>query len=70
MPGTLSNLATKQSYVGSTKTPAQRITNRNLGPLALRHQARYGTDVQRSINRKSPKRKGLLSRMAAEGYRA
>lgn len=69
MPVRLSNAPTKKSYIGSTKSRAQRLTNLHQGPLANRFQSRYGSDVERSINRKKPKRKGFLSKIASEGYR-
>lgn len=68
MPLTLPNAPAKVMY----KSPAQkRFLNKHHGMKARQWDYKYGSDVQRSVNKgSSPRRKGFLSRIASEGYRA
>lgn len=63
----LSNLPLKQGYLPAKKSKAQRLSNDSVA--VQRFTGRYGSDVARSTQKKGAKRKGLLSRLASEGYR-
>lgn len=77
MPASLSNQTNvlKPAYIGrprpaqvaAKKTPAQRLSNDSRA--VQRFTDRYGSDVARSTQKKSAKRKGFLSRLATGGYR-
>lgn len=62
-----STAAMKSRYLPAVKTATQRL---GTGPVAARRfDARYGSDVARSTQKKSAKRKGFLAQIASEGYR-
>lgn len=74
---TIPTSPTKLGYLGArgampgVRSPAQKAhlwANRPAG--ARRWALRYGSDVERGMAKgRSPRRKGLLSQIAREGYR-
>jgi hypothetical protein len=57
----------KLATIAAKKSPAQRLSNDS--KAVQRFTSRYGSDVAKSTQKKSAKRKGFLSRIAGGGYR-